>query len=202
MRRVVYTCDRCGREIRTSEENPMMLMIDFAQRESNDTEKGMPAPEDIRVLMSTMVGRDYCYGCIKEIVSCMNGASVNAGGCIDSADDERQQAMMEENQRLQQEVDQLNQRIADMKLEEMAESVKRAPLPLPVKRKGGRPVTRPATGKPVKKEPLKKEPKEPDKGKILALDDAGWGADTIALEMHMDEAEVVNILKRERQKYQ
>lgn len=44
--------------------------------------------------------------------------------------------------------------------------------------------------------------KVPDAGKIVALSAAGWSTDRIASDMHMDEAEVKNILKRERQRYQ
>lgn len=56
----------------------------------------------------------------------------------------------------------------------------------------------------VKPEKPKRErqKREPDAGKIVALAVAGWDTDHIASDMHMDEAEVKNILKRERQRYQ
>ena len=69
MRRIVYTCDRCGREIRTSEENPMAIAIDFAMREENDTGPRQPATEKIRNAMSNTLGRDYCYDCVEKIFS-------------------------------------------------------------------------------------------------------------------------------------
>ncbi len=55
----------------------------------------------------------------------------------------------------------------------------------------------------MKAEKPKREQKkrEPDAGKIIALNDAGWSTDLIAMEMHMDEADVKNILKRESQRY-
>lgn len=224
MRRIVYTCDRCGREIRTSEENPMAIAIDFAMREDNDTSPRKPATEEIRNTMSNMLGRDYCYDCVQKIASYMKSTDGELA-------DERADAMFKENERLCQEagelsdikealtqqvdrmseenmclrgeVDELNGRIADMKRETLAEDAKKAAVSSNNKKKIGRP-PKPGTEEAAavaekpKRERLKKGP---DIGKIVALAAAGWSTDHIASDMHMDEAEVRNILKRESQRY-
>lgn len=225
MRRVVYTCDRCGREIRTSEENPMAIAIDFAMREDNDTSLRQPATEEIRNAMSSMLGRDYCYDCVEKIASYMRGIDGELA-------DERADAMFKENERLCQEigeltdlkesltqqidrmneenmclrgeVDELNGRIADMKRETLAEDAKKAAVSSNDKKKIGRPPKSGAEAAAAEAEKPKRErqKKGPDVGKIIALDDAGWSTDLIAMEMHIDEAEVKSILKRERQRYQ
>lgn len=225
MRRIVYTCDRCGREIRTSEENPMAIAIDFAMREDNDTSLRQPATEEIRNAMSSMLGRDYCYDCVEKIASYMRGLD-------GELTDEREDAMFKENEHLCQEigeltdikesltqqidrmseenmclrgeVDELNGRIADMKRETLAEDAKKAAASSNNKKKIGRPPKQDAEAAAVKAEKPKRErlKKGPDIGKIVALDDAGWSTDLIAMEMHMDESEVKNILKRESQRYQ
>lgn len=224
MRRIVYTCDRCGREIRTSEENPMAIAIDFAMREDNDTGPRQPATEEIRNAMSGMLGRDYCYDCVKKIARYMK--------IVDGeSDEERADAMFKENERLCQEigeltdlkesliqqvdraneenaclrgeVDELNGRIADMKRETLAEDAKKAAVSSNNKKKIGRPPKPGTEEAAAKAEKPKREQKkrEPDAGKIIALNDAGWSTDLIAMEMHMDEAEVKNILKRESKRY-
>lgn len=224
MRRIVYTCDRCGREIRTSEENPMAIAIDFAMREDNDTGPRKPATEEIRNAMSSMLGRDYCYDCVEKIARYMK--------IVDGeSDEERADAMFKENERLCQEigeltdlkesliqqvdraneenaclrgeVDELNGRIADMKRETLAEDAKKAAVSSNNKKKIGRPPKPGTEEAAAKAEKPKREQKkrEPDAGKIIALNDAGWSTDLIAMEMHMDEAEVKNILKRESQRY-
>ena len=230
MRRIVYTCDRCGREIRTSEENPMAIAIDFAMREDNDTGPRKPATEEIRNAMSSMLGRDYCYDCVEKIARYMK--------IVDGeSDEERADAMFKENERLCQEigeltdlkesliqqvdraneenaclrgeVDELNGRIADMKLETLAEDAKKAAdaaISSNNKKKAGRPPkqdSEAAAAKAEKPEKPKRErqKREPDAGKIVALAAAGWDTDRIASDMHMDEAEVKNILKRESQRY-
>lgn len=225
MRRVVYTCDRCGREIRTSEENPMTIAIDFAMREDNDTSLQQPATEEIRNAMSNMLGRDYCYDCVEKIARYMRGIDGELA-------DERADAMFKENEHLCQEigeltdlkesliqevdraneenaclrgeVEELNGRIADMKLEALAEDAKKAAVSSNNKKKIERPPKQGTEAAAAESEKPKRErqKKEPDVGKIIALDDAGWSTDLIATEMHMDEATVKNILKRERQKYQ
>lgn len=225
MRRVVYTCDRCGREIRTSEENPMTIAIDFAMREDNDTSLQQPATEEIRNAMSNMLGRDYCYDCVEKIARYMRGIDGELA-------DERADAMFKENEHLCQEigeltdlkesliqevdraneenaclrgeVEELNGRIADMKLEALAEDAKKAAVSSNNKKKIERPPKQGTEAAAAESEKPKRErqKKEPDVGKIIALDDAGWSTDLIATEMHMDEAAVKNILKRERQKYQ
>ena len=225
MRRIVYTCDRCGREIRTSEENPMAIAIDFAMREDNDRSPRQPATEEIRNAMSSMLGRDYCYDCVEKIASYMKGldgeladARMDAmseeneclhrevGELADTKEALMQQVdrMNEENERLRGEVDELNGRIADMKRETLAEDAKKAAVSSNNKKKTGRPPKQGPEAAAAKAEKPKRErkPKEPDVGKIIALDDAGWSTDLIAMEMHMDESEVKNILKRERQRYQ
>lgn len=218
MRRIVYTCDRCGREIRTSEENPMAIAIDFAMREGNDTGPRQPATEKIRNAMSEMLGRDYCYDCVEKIASYMKNVD-------DESAEERADAMFkeigrltdlkesliqevdranEENACLRGEVEELNGRIADMKRETLAEDAKKAAVSSNNMKKVGRPPksgTEAAAAK-VEKPKQERQKKGPDVGKIVALDDAGWSTDLIAVEMHMDEAAVKNILKRERQKYQ
>lgn len=224
MRRIVCTCDRCGREIRTSEENPMAIAIDFAMREDNDTSPRKPATEEIRNAMSSMLGRDYCYDCVEKIARYMK--------IVDGeSDEERADAMFKENERLCQEigeltdlkesliqqvdraneenaclrgeVDELNGRIADMKRETLAEDAKKAAVSSNNKKKIGRPPKPGTEEAAAKAEKPKREQKkrEPDAGKIIALNDAGWSTDLIAMEMHMDEAEVKNILKRESQRY-
>ena len=223
MRRIVYTCDRCGREIRTSEENPMAIAIDFAMREDNDTSLRQPATEEIRNAMSNMLGRDYCYDCVEKIASYMRGldsdlvdARIDAmseenerlnhevGELSDTKEALMQQAdrMNEENERLRGEIDELNGRIADMKRETLAEDAKKAAVSSNNKKKIGRPPKPGTEAAAAKTEKPKRErlKKGPDIGKIVALDDAGWSTDLIAMEMHMDEAEVKSILKRERQK--
>lgn len=223
MRRIVYTCDRCGREIRTSEENPMAIAIDFAMREENDTSPRKPATEEVRNAMSEMLGRDYCYDCVEKISSYMKNVD------DDKSAEERADAMFkeigrltdlkesliqqvdranEENERLRGEVEELNGRIADMKRETLAEDAKKAADEVSSnnKKKTGRPPkqgTEDAAAKTENPEKPKREQKkrEPDAGKIIALNDAGWSTDLIAMEMHMDEAEVKNILKRESQRY-
>lgn len=224
MRRIVYTCDRCGREIRTSEENPMAIAIDFAMREENDTSPRKPATEEVRNAMSEMLGRDYCYDCVEKIASYMKNVD-------DESAEEREDAMFKENERLCQEigeltdlkesliqqvdraneenaclrgeVDELNGRIADMKRETLAEDAKKAAVSSNNKKKIGRPPKPGTEEAAAKAEKPKREQKkrEPDAGKIIALNDAGWSTDLIAMEMHMDEAEVKNILKRESQRY-
>lgn len=147
MRRIVYTCDRCGREIRTSEENPMAIAIDFAMREDNDTGPRQPATEEIRNAMSNMLGRDYCYDCVEKIANYMmhldgEHAEEKAhelfkdneqlcqeiGELTDLKESLTQQIdrMSEENLCLRGEVDELNGRIADMKRETLAEDAKKA----------------------------------------------------------------------------
>lgn len=225
MRRIVYTCDRCGREIRTSEENPMAIAIDFAMREDNDTGQRKPATEEIRNAMSSMLGRDYCYDCVEKIASYMRGIDgeladeradamfkenehlcQEIGELTDLKESLTQQIdrMSEENMCLRGEVDELNGRIADMKRETLADDAKKAAVSSNNKKKIGRPPKQGTEAAAAKAEKPKRErkPKEPDVGKIIALDDAGWSTDLIATEMHMDEAEVKNILKRERQRYQ
>lgn len=226
MRRIVYTCDRCGREIRTSEENPMAIAIDFAMREENDTSPRKPATEEIRNAMSDMLGRDYCYDCVKKIARYMK--------IVDGeSDEERADAMFKENERLCQEigeltdlkesliqqvdraneenaclrgeVEELNGRIADMKRETLAEDAKKAADEVSSnnKKKTGRPPKQGTEDAAAEAEKPKRErqKREPDAGKIVALAVAGWDTDHIASDMHMDEAEVKNILKRESQRY-
>lgn len=220
MRRIVYTCDRCGREIRTSEENPMAIAIDFAMREENDTSPRKPATEEIRNAMSEMLGRDYCYDCVEKIASYMKNVD-------DESAEEREDAMFkeigrltdlkesliqqvdranEENACLRGEVEELNGRIADMRRETLAEDAKKAAVSSNNMKKVGRPPksgTEAAAAKAENPEKPKRErqKREPDAGKIIALNDAGWSTDLIAMEMHMDEADVKNILKRESQRY-
>lgn len=230
MRRIVYTCDRCGREIRTSEENPMAIAIDFAMREDNDTSLRQPATEEIRNAMSDMLGRDYCYDCVEKIASYMRGIDgeltderadamfkenerlcQEVGTLNDAKEDLMQQVsrMSEENEHLRGEVDELNGRIADMKREALAADAKSAvdaEVSSNNKKKTGRPPKQAAeepAAKVVKPEKPKREhqKREPDAGKIVALAAAGWDTDRIASDMHMDEAEVKNILKRESQRY-
>lgn len=216
MRRIVYTCDRCGREIRTSEENPMAIAIDFAMREENDTSPRKPATEEVRNAMSEMLGRDYCYDCVEKIASYMKNVD-------DESAEERADAMFkeigrltdlkesliqqvdranEENACLRGEVEELNGRIADMRRETLVEDAKKAAVSSNNK-KIGRPPKQGTEEAAVKAEKPKREQKkrEPDAGKIIALNDAGWSTDLIAMEMHMDEADVKNILKRESQRY-
>ncbi len=223
MRRIVYTCDRCGREIRTSEENPMAIAIDFAMREDNDTSPRKPATEEIRNAMSSMLGRDYCYDCVEKIAGYMRGLDGElASARMDAMSEENEclhrevgelsdtrevltqqiNRMNEENECLRGEVEELTGRIADMKLETLAEDAKKAAVSSNNKKKIGRPPKQDAEAAAAKAEKPKRErlKKGPDVGKIIALDDAGWSTDLIAMEMHMDEAEVKSILKRERQK--
>lgn len=222
MRRIVYTCDRCGREIRTSEENPMAIAIDFAMREDNDTGPRQPATEAIRNAMSNMLGRDYCYDCVEKIASYMKGLDgeltderadamfkenerlcQELGALNDTKEDLSQQirTMAEENERLRGEVDELNGRIADMKRETLAEDAKKAAdaaVSSNNKKKAGRPPKQAAEEPAAEAEKPKRErkPKEPDAGKIVALSAAGWDSEKIAMDMHMDVAEVKNILRR------
>ena len=225
MRRIVYTCDRCGREIRTSEENPMAIDIDFAMREDNDTGQRQPATEKIRNAMSDMLGRDYCYDCVEKIARYMKNvdgelisermdAMSEENECLhhevgelsDTKEDLMQQVdrMNAENACLRGEVEELTGRIADMKIETLAEDVKKAAVPSNNKKKIGRPPKQGTEGAAAKAEKPKRErqKREPDAGKIVALSVAGWDTDRIASDMHMDEAEVKNILKRESQRYQ
>lgn len=225
MRRIVYTCDRCGREIRTSEENPMAIAIDFAMREDNDTSLRQPATEEIRNAVSSMLGRDYCYDCVEKIASYMRGLDgeladeradamfkenerlcQELGTLNDTKEDLSQQirTMAVENERLRGEVDELNGRIADMKRETLAEDAKKAAVSSNNKKKIGRPPKQgtEAVAAEAEKPKQERKPKEPDAGKIVALSAAGWDSEKIAMDMHMDESEVKNILKRERQRYQ
>lgn len=219
MRRIVYTCDRCGCEIRTSEENPMAIAIDFAMREENDTSPRKPATEEIRNAMSGMLGRDYCYDCVEKIANYMKNVD-------DDSAEERADAMFkeigrltdlkesliqqvdranEENMCLRDEVDELNGRITDMKREALAEDAKKAADEVSSnnKKKTGRPPKQGTEDAAAEAEKPKRErqKREPDAGKIVALAVAGWDTDHIASDMHMDEAEVKNILKRESQRY-
>lgn len=224
MRRIVYTCDRCGREIRTSEENQMAIAIDFAMREDNDTSPRKPATEKIRNAMSNMLGRDYCYDCVEKIARYMKNVDGELiSERMDAMSEENEclhhevgelsdtkEAMMQqvdrmnaENERLRGEVDELNGRIADMKRETLAEDAKEAAVSSNNKKKTGRPPKKGTEGAAAKAEKPKRErqKREPDAGKIVALAVAGWSTDRIASDMHMDEAEVKNILKRESQRY-
>lgn len=219
MRRIVYTCDRCGREIRTSEENPMAIAIDFAMREENDTSPRKPATEEIRNAMSSMLGRDYCYDCVEKIANYMK--NVDDGSAEERADamfkeigrltDLKESLIQqvdranEENMCLRDEVDELNGRITDMKREALAEDAKKAADEVSSnnKKKTGRPPKQGTEDAAAEAEKPKRErqKREPDAGKIVALAVAGWDTDHIASDMHMDEAEVKNILKRESQRY-
>lgn len=218
MRRIVYTCDRCGREIRTSEENPMAVAIDFAMREDNDTSLQQPATEEIRNAMSDMLGRDYCYDCVEKIARYMKNvddetaeARADAmfkeiGRLTDLKESLIQQVdrANEENACLRGEVDELNGRIADMKRETLAEDAKKAAVSSNNKKKSeDRPPKQGTEDAAAKAEKPKRErqKREPDAGKIVALAAAGWSTDHIASDMHMGEAEVKNILKRESQRY-
>lgn len=221
MRRIVYTCDRCGREIKTSEENPMAIAIDFAIREENDRGPWKPATEKIRNAMSNMLGRDYCYDCVEKIARYMkivDGESdeeradamfKEIGRLTDLKESLTQQIdrMSEENLCLRGEVDELNGRIADMKLETLAEDAKKAAVSSNNKKKSEDRSPKQAAEEPAAKVVKPEKPKrehqkrEPDAGKIVALAAAGWDTDRIASDMHMDEAEVKNILKRESQRY-
>ena len=228
MRRIVYTCDRCGREIKTSKENPMAIAIDFAMREDNDRGPRQPATGDIRSVMSNMLGRDYCYDCVEKIANYMmhldgEHAEEKAhelfkdnehlcqeiGKLTDLKESLTQQIdrMSEENLCLRGEVDELNGRIADIKRETLAEDAKKAAVSSNNKKKNGRPPKQAAEEPAAEAEKLEKpkrehQKREPDAGKIAALAVAGWSTDRIASDMHMDEAEVKNILKRESQRYQ
>ena len=224
MRRIVYTCDRCGREIRTSEENPMAIAIDFAMREDNDTSLRQPATEKIRNAMSDMLGRDYCYDCVEKIARYMKSADSElisermdamskeneclhheVGELSDTKEALMQQVsrMSEENARLRGEVEELNGRIAVMRRETLAEDAKKAAISSNNKKKIGRPPKQGTEDAAAKAEKPKRErqKREPDAGKIVALAVAGWDTDRIASDMHMDEDEVKNILKRESQRY-
>lgn len=221
MRRIVYTCDRCGREIRTSEENPMAIAIDFAMREDNDTSLRQPATEGIRNVMSEMLGRDYCYDCVEKIANYMKNIDGETaeeradamfkeiGRLTDLKESLTQQIdrMSEENLCLRGEVDELNGRIADMKLETLAEDAKKAAVSSNNKKKSEDRSPKQAAEEPAAKVVKPEKPKrehqkrEPDAGKIVALATAGWDTDRIASDMHMDEAEVKNIMKRESQRY-
>lgn len=218
MRRIVYTCDRCGREIRTSEENPMAIAIDFAMREENDRSPRQPATEGIRNVMSEMLGRDYCYDCVEKIANYMKNIDGETaeeradamfkeiGRLTDLKESLTQQIDManEENACLRGEVDELNGRIADMKLETLAEDAKKAAVSSNNKKKSeDRPPKQGTEDAAAKAEKPKRErqKREPDAGKIVALAAAGWSTDHIASDMHMGEAEVKNILKRESQRY-
>ena len=223
MRRIVYTCDRCGREIRTSEENPMAIAIDFAMREDNDRGPRKPATGDIRSAMSNTLGRDYCYDCVEKIANYMKNIDGETaeeradamfkeiGRLTDLKESLTQQInrMSEENLCLRGEVDELNGRIADMKRETLAADAKSAvdaAVSSNNKKKTGRPPKKAAEEPAAEAEKLEKpkrehQKREPDAGKIVALAAAGWDTDRIASDMHMDEAEVKNILKRESQRY-
>lgn len=223
MRRIVYTCDRCGREIRTSEENPMAIAIDFAMREDNDRSPRQPATEGIRNVMSEMLGRDYCYDCVEKIANYMKNIDGETaeeradamfkeiGRLTDLKESLTQQIdrMSEENLCLRGEVDELNGRIADIKRETLAEDAKKAAdaaVSSNNKKKSEdrqpKQGTEGAAAKAEKPEKPKREhqKREPDAGKIVALAVAGWDTDEIASDMHMDEAEVKSILWRESQR--
>lgn len=210
----------------------MAIAIDFAMREENDTGPRQPATGDIRSVMSNTLGRDYCYDCVEKIARYMmyldgEHAEEKAhelfkdnehlcqeiGELTDLKESLTQQIdrMSEENLCLRGEVDELNGRIADMKLETLAEDAKKAADAAVSsnnkKKSEDRPPkqgTEDAAAKAEKPEKSKRErqKREPDAGKIVALAVAGWDTDHIASDMHMDEAEVKNILKRERQRYQ
>lgn len=203
----------------------MAIAIDFAMREDNDTGPRQPATEEIRNAMSSMLGRDYCYDCVEKIASYMKGLDgeladeradamfkenerlcQELGTLNDTKEDLSQQirTMAEENERLRGEVEELNGRIADMKRETLAEDAKNAAVSSNNKKKIGRPPKQGAEAAAAKAEKPKQErkQKEPDAGKIVALSAAGWDSEKIAMDMHMDESEVKNILKRERQRYQ
>ena len=178
--------------------------------------------------MSDMLSRDYCYDCVEKISRYMK----NVDG---ESDEERADAMFKENERLCQEigrltdlkesltqqidrmseenlclrgeVDELNGRIADMKLETLAEDAKKAAVSSNNKKKSEDRSPKQAAEEPAAKVVKPEKPKrehqkrEPDAGKIVALAAAGWDTDRIASDMHMDEAEVKNIMKRESQRY-
>lgn len=202
----------------------MAIAIDFAMREDNDTSPRQPETEKIRNAMSDMLGRDYCYDCVEKIARYMKSADSElisermdamskeneclhheVGELSDTKEAMMQQVsrMSEENARLRGEVEELNGRIADMKLETLAEDVKKAAVPSNNKKKIGR-LPKPGTEEAAveaEKPKRERQKREPDAGKIVALSVAGWSTDRIASDMHMDEAEVKNILKRESQRY-
>ncbi len=165
MRKVVYVCDRCGQEIT---QNPMLVLIDFAKRESNDRRGVQPVPEEIRRDMQRTLGRDYCYECTRAIASQAMG---------NAADDPKFSAMMEENQRLQQEIDSLMQQIADAKRDQLAAQAE-------------------SEAKKLKKRPERREKKELDIGKAEALSRAGWDVEQIAADMGFKTEEVEKALRK------
>jgi uncharacterized protein with von Willebrand factor type A (vWA) domain len=203
----------------------MAIGIDFAMREDNDTSPQQPATKEIRNAMSNALGRDYCYSCIKKIASYMMSVGSELIGeqvaalreenerlCRETGtlNDEKEElvqqvgTIVKENERLRNEAKELNERIAGMKRETLAEDAKKAAVSSNNKKKIGRPPKQAAEEQPAKDEKPKREYKkrEPDAGKIVALAAAGWDSERIALDMHMDEDEVKNILKWERQRYQ
>ena len=203
----------------------MAIAIDFAMREENDTSQRQPATKEIRGVMSNMLGRDYCYSCVEKIANYMKRTDSElideqvavlrgenerlcweAGTLNDEKEELAQQVgtIVKENERLRNEAKELNERIAGMKRETLAEDAKKAAFSSNNKKKIGRPPKQAVEEQPAKDEKPKREYKKrgPDAGKIVALADAGWDSERIALDMHMDEDEVKNILKRERQRYQ
>jgi uncharacterized protein with von Willebrand factor type A (vWA) domain len=203
----------------------MAIGIDFAMREGNDTSPQQPATEEIRSVMSNMLGRDYCYSCIEKIANYMKSVDSELIGeqvaalreenerlCRETGtlNDEKEElvqqvgTIVKENERLRNEAKELNERIAGMKRETLAEDAKKAAVSSNNKKKIGRPPKQAAEEAAAKDEKPKREYKKkgPDAGKIVALAAAGWDSERIASDMHMDEAAVVNILKRERQRYQ
>ena len=198
----------------------MAIAIDFAMREDNDRSPRQPATEGIRNVMSEMLGRDYCYDCVEKIANYMKNIDGETaeeradamfkeiGRLTDLKESLTQQIdrMSEENLCLRGEVDELNGRIADIKRETLAEDAKKAAVSSNNKKKTGRPPKQAAEEPAAEAEKLEKpkrehQKREPDAGKIAALAVAGWSTDRIASDMHMDEAEVKNILKRESQRY-
>lgn len=208
----------------------MAIAIDFAMREDNDRGPRQPATEGIRNVMSEMLGRDYCYDCVEKIANYMKNIDGETaeeradamfkenehlcqeiGELTDLKESLAQQIdrMSEENLCLRGEVDELNGRIADMKRETLAADAKSAvdaAVSSNNKKKTGRPPKQGAEDAAAEAEKLEKpkrehQKREPDAGKIVALAAAGWDAERIASDMHMDEAEVKNILKRESQRY-
>ncbi len=65
MKKIMIICDRCDKEIKTY---PMKLIADYTKRVDGKDPEGYTMPEIIRKAIQGECDRDYCEGCMQEIL--------------------------------------------------------------------------------------------------------------------------------------
>ena len=65
MKKITIICDRCGKEIKGY---PMKLIADYTKRVDGKDPEGYTMPDPIRKAIQEDCERDYCEGCMQEIL--------------------------------------------------------------------------------------------------------------------------------------